>query len=283
MKKTGRVLCSTGFLVLLMALLLAFPAQAAKTKASIRLNVSKVSLNVGGTKRLKATVKGKSRKVVWKSSNRTVATVSNTGKVTAKKAGKAVITARANGKTARCTVTVKKASYKTLYQAFLAKSTVKAGNSTITPAYFRMLNIDKKGVPELIVTERDVFSIGTYHVYTIRNGAVKYMGSCSMKGMSTPPVIKYSSKYKGIYVSGWTNGVGGAWSALHGISGTKLVRKQHAEEYHSFGDSYYIGTTDRQQLTVTRSRCASFVKKYFGNLKTYSMVSNTAENRERYF
>jgi uncharacterized protein YjdB len=45
-------------------------------------------------------------KVKWKSSKTSVATVKN-GKVTAKKAGKTVITASINGRSAKCTVTVK--------------------------------------------------------------------------------------------------------------------------------------------------------------------------------
>ena len=52
-------------------------------------------------------------KITWSSSNKKVATVSKSGKVTAKKAGKATITAKtSNGKKATCKITVKKATKK---------------------------------------------------------------------------------------------------------------------------------------------------------------------------
>lgn len=81
---------------------------------SLKLNKSKLTLYTAGTKTatLKATVKGASGEVTWKSSKTSVATVSSKGKVTAKKAGKTTISATANGITKKCTVTVKKAVLK---------------------------------------------------------------------------------------------------------------------------------------------------------------------------
>lgn len=86
-----------------------FQISVPNPSASIKLNRTSVALELPKTKtaQLKATVTGASQKVTWKSSNTSVATVSSTGKVTAKKWGKAVITAKANGKTAKCTVNVK--------------------------------------------------------------------------------------------------------------------------------------------------------------------------------
>lgn len=77
--------------------------------ASIKLNKTSATIYTKGTTsvQLKATVKGKSSKVTWKSSNPKAAAVNSKGKVTAKKAGKATITAKANGKTAKCKVTVR--------------------------------------------------------------------------------------------------------------------------------------------------------------------------------
>lgn len=76
--------------------------------AKVSLNKSALSLAVGKSARLKATVtpEGASKKLSWKSSNKKVATVTN-GKVTAKKAGKATITVtNGDGKKAACKVTV---------------------------------------------------------------------------------------------------------------------------------------------------------------------------------
>lgn len=77
---------------------------------SVKLNRSALSLEVGETGKLSATVRPDSaadKSITWSSSNTDVASVISNGTVTAKKAGTAVITATAvNGKNASCTVTV---------------------------------------------------------------------------------------------------------------------------------------------------------------------------------
>ena len=77
---------------------------------SVKLNRSALSLEVGKTGKLTATVLPASatdKSITWSSSKTDVASVSSNGTVTAKKAGTAVITATAvNGKNASCTVTV---------------------------------------------------------------------------------------------------------------------------------------------------------------------------------
>ena len=78
----------------------------------IGLNKSTTSLTEGESETLTATITPSNatgdKTVKWSSSNEAVATVDSNGKVTAKKAGTAVITATSsNGKTAGCTVTVK--------------------------------------------------------------------------------------------------------------------------------------------------------------------------------
>ena len=78
----------------------------------ISLNKSTTSLTEGESETLTATITPLNatgdKTVKWSSSNEAVAAVDSNGKVTAKKAGTAVITATSsNGKTAGCTVTVK--------------------------------------------------------------------------------------------------------------------------------------------------------------------------------
>ena len=69
------------------------------SKKSVKLKVgSSVTLKMNGTK----------SKVIWSSSNKSIATVNKYGKVTAKKAGKATITATVLGRKYKCTVTVEK-------------------------------------------------------------------------------------------------------------------------------------------------------------------------------
>ena len=75
---------------------------------SIQLDETTLKLTEGEARQLKATVNPENatnRTVEWKSSDTTIATVDETGKVTAVKAGDATITATADGKTAKCQVT----------------------------------------------------------------------------------------------------------------------------------------------------------------------------------
>ncbi|MBQ2800624.1 MAG: Ig-like domain-containing protein [Lachnospiraceae bacterium] len=106
------------------------PTEAAKATAtpapenyvkvkSVKLNASKITVGTKATFTLTATVNptnAKYKNITWSSSNKKVATVSKKGKVTAKKAGTATITALTkDGKKATCKVTVKtgvKVTYK---------------------------------------------------------------------------------------------------------------------------------------------------------------------------
>lgn len=76
--------------------------------ATIKLNKKEITLEVGKSQTLKIT--GTKKKVTWSSNKKSVATVSSTGKVTGKKPGTAVITAKVDNKKYTCKVTVKKAA-----------------------------------------------------------------------------------------------------------------------------------------------------------------------------
>ena len=75
----------------------------------ISLNKKEITLKVGKTETLKATIKpsnATNKNVTWSSNKTSVATVNKDGKVTSKGKGTATITAKAGGKTATCKVTV---------------------------------------------------------------------------------------------------------------------------------------------------------------------------------
>ncbi len=100
----------TTVIIMALALTLAMPVTAqAKAKTKIKINKTKVTLTIT-KKKTKPTVqlkvKGTSGKVKWTASNKNVS-VSEKGKVTAKKKGTAVVKAKVNGKTLQCRVTVK--------------------------------------------------------------------------------------------------------------------------------------------------------------------------------
>ena len=78
----------------------------------ITLNSKEITLEINKTYNLIATIKPtnttQSKNVTWTTNNSSIATVDNTGKVTAKKSGTAIITATtSNGKKTTCTVIVK--------------------------------------------------------------------------------------------------------------------------------------------------------------------------------
>ena len=79
---------------------------------SVKLNESKLIMNIGESKELKATIKPNNATkngITWISSDKSVAKVDNKGKVEAIAAGTATITAKtANNKVATCSVTVTK-------------------------------------------------------------------------------------------------------------------------------------------------------------------------------
>ena len=74
-----------------------------------KLSASTLTLETGTYSQL--TLKNTKQSIVWKSSNSSVASVSSSGYVAARKAGTAKISAISGGVTYTCTITVKKASY----------------------------------------------------------------------------------------------------------------------------------------------------------------------------
>ncbi len=96
----------------------------------VKLNKSKLTLGTKETFDLKATITPKNatnKKVSYKSSKKTVATVSSKGKIKALKKGKTTITVTVDGKKATCVVTVKAAPKKITLNA--KKKTLKKGKT----------------------------------------------------------------------------------------------------------------------------------------------------------
>lgn len=99
MKRKIAVLLS---FIMVFSLISVVPVQA---KAKIKLSKKKLTMYAGQSKKIK--VKGTRKKVKWTSSKKSVVTVKS-GKLKAKKAGKATVKARVAGKTLKCKVTVKR-------------------------------------------------------------------------------------------------------------------------------------------------------------------------------
>lgn len=79
-----------------------------KVETSISLSYYSKTLEVADSVTITATVTPRRKKVHWSSSNTSVATIKQNGYVKAKKVGTATITATVDGKSATCTIYVKK-------------------------------------------------------------------------------------------------------------------------------------------------------------------------------
>nr|WP_294670665.1 Ig-like domain-containing protein [uncultured Ruminococcus sp.] len=145
----------------------------------ITLNKTSVTLNRGAKNRtfqLKKAIKNKNatyKGVSWYSSNKNVATVNSTGKVTIKHRGKVVITVKArdgSNKSAKCTITVKQLVTKIIFnknnkydvdcgKSITLKTSVEPSNASIKTLKWKssntkVLTVNKKGK----VTAKDLGS-----------------------------------------------------------------------------------------------------------------------------
>lgn len=101
MKKYFKRVLSVALMICLITSLFTYTNADA---ATVKISKTNATLYVGDSTTLK--VSGTSKTVKWTSSKKSVATVSSKGKVTAKKEGSATITAKVNGKSYKCKVTV---------------------------------------------------------------------------------------------------------------------------------------------------------------------------------
>ena len=110
-KATSRIFKQTfAWILALMMVFSIFPATQVNAATKPKLSKTKITMTVGQSKKLK--VKGISKKrakrIKWKSSKKKVVTVTKTGKLKARKSGKATITAKVGKKKLKCKVVVKR-------------------------------------------------------------------------------------------------------------------------------------------------------------------------------
>lgn len=110
-KATSRIFKQTfAWILAVMMVFSIFPATQVNAATKPKLSKTKITMTVGQSEKLK--VKGISKKrakrIKWKSSKKKVVTVTKTGKLKARKAGKATITAKVGKKKLKCKVVVKR-------------------------------------------------------------------------------------------------------------------------------------------------------------------------------
>ena len=153
----------------------------------VKLNKTKSTMTVGKKQTLKATVtpkKASSKAVVWKSSNKKVATVTSKGVVKAKKAGTVTITATAkdgSGKKAACKITVKK---KTVNPAPITPTPVE-------PVVIKSLTILGNADIQVVLSAKQALKASDFTVSSKVNGYGKYVRKCVLDSVTTTDQITY--------------------------------------------------------------------------------------------
>lgn len=145
MKKLNRKMV-TMIMLVLMLVVAAVPVSA----ASLKLSKKSATLKTGQSITLQ--IKGSKKKAKWTTSNKTVAAVSQKGKVTAKKAGKATITAKIGSKKLTCKVTVV-AAKKTAASGKTSNTTNSTAAKTTNPTIYYKGQKTENGIAYNVVAD----------------------------------------------------------------------------------------------------------------------------------
>ena len=198
MGKTKRSIAGILCIVVLAMMFQICPSYAATATYSI--SKTKLNMTVGDTSTL--SVSGTKEKISWSSSKKSVATVDQNGKVTAKNAGSAVITATVAGEKLTCNVTVenkmirvllKTTNFSGIYHSSVVvtstnKFTIKNGKTTKKYAAGKKVSISssyallKSGNAITIAAENN----GKISITSIKRsqGTPSYRGELTIKNVS---------------------------------------------------------------------------------------------------
>lgn len=154
----------------------------------VTINKSSLTLDVGEAYTLSATVtpsNATNKKVTWSSSNTDIVSVSSSGRVTAKKAGTVIITARAGNKSDTIRVTVLETSYCTtetvrIYSiGYISSSTIDdrySYNDSYTVIYDAFDDVEVTHIDYGIVTGNSEY-LKAYNYWKNNDGELTYYGS----------------------------------------------------------------------------------------------------------
>ena len=269
---------------------------------SVALNKTTLTLDIGKTSNLKATVypsNAANKKCTWSSSNTSVATVDSNGKVTAKKAGTATITVKtSNGKTATCKVTVNLPAPQI---TSLSNTTggIKISWNKVSGAYgYRLYYKPASGgwkrfkdTTATSFTDSGV-SPNRTETYTIRcidkNGnTISGFNSNGWSKKYTPAAPTISK------LENTSGGIKLSWNKIAGVYGYRLYYKTSSGGWKRFKDTtatsftdsgvspnrtetYTIRCIDKNGNTVSGFNSKGWSKKYTPVAPTISKLENTS-------
>lgn len=236
----------------------------------VKLGRTAVTLGVGETYTLKISASTKS--YTCSSSNRSVATVSKEGKITAKAVGKATVTVKVSGVSAKCVVTVKEAPNdiklnKTsitlgVGEKFTFKSTVNSGAASYTRKYTTSnpKSVSRSGSTVTAVKPgTSVIRVRTY------NGLI---GTCKVTVKSAPTSVKLNR-------TSVTLGVGESCSL------TSAVNKGAASYKRSYTSSNSAVAARKGSLLIAKKPGTAVitVKTYNGKTATCKVTVKPAPTK----
>ena len=197
----------------------------------VTLNHSRISLKAGETAALTASVTpsdATDKKVSWSTSNSQIASVDQSGRITAKKAGQAVITAKAGEKSASCTITVSLAAPAALKTKITGTGTIALTWNSVKGAdgyeIYRTAGKSKtykkiasvKGKTAYIDKKK---TVGTAYTYKVRaySGKIYSAFSKAVKTMARPfrPALSLKAGKRQIQLS---------WKGVKGADGYQIYR-----------------------------------------------------------
>ena len=185
-----------------------------------------------------------------------------------------------------------KTNYKKIYGKILKKSEITYKDedgyqSSFSPAAFVLINLDQKGVKELIITDEYK---SQWHVYTIKKGKAKRIFTRRWMG-SDGDGLFYNKKKKGLART-WSEGTGMVDFCLFRFKNGKKASDIHLYSSYISGSSpsRFYRMLDGKQ--ISEEKFQRYYKKYFQKVKSgsvwiypgtkyYKFVTNTAANRNK--
>ena len=235
----------------------------------ITLNKTSVTLNRGAKNRtfqLKKAIKNKNatyKGVSWYSSNKNVATVNSTGKVTLKRRGKVVITVKArdgSNKSAKCTITVKQLVTKITFNK----------NNKYDVDYGKSINLKATVEPSDASIKTLKWKSSNNKVLTVdKNGKV------TAKGLGSAVITASATDGSGVKVSRRVS--------VNITMNTKLTHKQfvsnkkYVDMYCKALNDYFesCGAVINPNMVGSSQWCVTETPEFSDNMKIYDFMVGT--------
>ena len=241
-------------IIIFTALIFAVSIPSTNASAKVAISKTKQTLYVG--QELKLSITGTKSSVKWSTSNKTVATVSK-GKVVAKKAGTANITAKIGKKSYVCKITVKNLSLTStnlvLYEG--STKTIK-----LTGAYQKVTwSTSNKNVATVSNGKIVAKKAGTVKI-TAKTGKKSYICKVTVKKLSltTTNLVLYEGNTKTIKLTGAYTKV--TWSTSNKnvatVSNGKIVAKKAGTVHITakIGNKSYVCKVTVKNLSLTNTK-----------------------------